>query len=201
MADFTVSDLTLQTHAALTHPDINVGSAVDVDTFLAGKVYIYHANTEVTANATGVSYILQASSQTTGNEDWVDITEIVTGTTAANLAAIAGTEAAAETTLAVGAGEEASFAVGQKVYIWDTSTEADSEWGQVDVLPTNVITVMDGLTNGKDSADKILNQAELFFIHLDLAGVRRMRLIVLHRAATGSNIAFKANVINATDIE
>jgi len=201
MADFTVSELTLQAHAALTHPGISVGTPVDVDTFLAGKIYIYHANTETTANATGASYIVQASSKTSGDEDWTDITEIITGTTAANLANIAGSEAAAETTLGVVAGEEAAFAVKQKIYIRDTTTEADSEWGQIDVLPTDIITVFDGLTNAKDSADDILNQAEVFFLHVDLAGIRRIRLVVHHRAATGSNIAFKSNIINATDIE
>lgn len=201
MADFTGSDLTLAAHQALTHPGLVVGTPVNVDAFLAAKWYLWHANIETTANATGVSYFLQASRLTSGDNDWATISEIITGVTAAVLANIAGSEAAGQKTIAVGAGEEASFAAKELIYLRDTTTENLSEWGRVDSLPTNIIDIWDGLTNAKDSADDILSQAEEFLLHVDLAGIFRIRLVTFHRAATGADIAFKSFLRNATAIE
>lgn len=201
MADFTPSELELQAHAALVHPGISVGAAVSVDAFLACKVYIQHASSEAIANATGVSYFVQVSSEAAGNRDWLTISRPITKIVLPNLANIAGAEAIGQTNLAVVAGEEAAFTQGNLIYIHDTTVEADSEWHRIDDKPTNAIHIFNGLAVAKDAADNILDQAEEFIVHLDLAGVRRMRLVVLHRAVTGSNIAFKAKLISATAIE
>ena len=84
----------------------------------------------------------------------------------------------------------------------DVGVENLSEWHRVhDVLTADTIKIWDGLTAEKDASDKVLSQSEEFFQHVDLAGVFRIRMVTSHQAATGSNIAYKSFLRNASDIE
>ncbi len=205
MADNTQAAVTLLSHQAHTHSITDVtaiGADADVRTFLSAGIWVYHANIETTANATGVDYILQGrwSTGATSDEDWVDILTFRTGTTAAVATEIAGTEAAGQTSITVDADPTAAFTRGIKIYIEDKSVAADGEWATVDhsVAVTDVF-IVDGLTNGKDSADTMWTQAESYYTTIGLGGFSYVRMLMQHTAATGSNIHFKAEMVEVTD--
>ncbi len=208
MADNTQAAVTLLAHQLHTHDVLDVsqvGTEQDVRSWFNGTIYIYHANIQVTANSIGVDYVLQGRYDTgaTINENWVDIVPIRTGTTAADTQAISGTEAAGETTIAVGADPSVDFVPRDEIYILDTGTLADSEWAQVDHAATapDIITLVDGLTNAKDSADSIFTQAERRTYDVELSGYSYVRMVMYHTAPTGSDIHFKAEMVAVTDIE
>ncbi len=209
MADVTQAAHTLAAHQAHTHSTTDVSQTnteVDVRSMIEAMIYVHHANIETTANATGVQYILQGrwSTGATVNEDWVDLITFQTGTTAAVAAEIAGNEAAGQTSIDVDADPTAAFTRGINVYVEDKGTVADGEWGKCSHSVTgtpHTVNLVDGLTNAKDSADTIWTQAEVFAAMIDLSGLSYVRLLMLHTAATGSNIHFKAEMVAFTDIE
>lgn len=187
------ADRTLITHQAIALDNIVVGSELDVSSLFSADVAIYHANIGVTANASGTKYLIQASMVASGNEDWVTVASHTTDTKAANKANIAGTEIVGSKLIGVGTGEESGFDTGDVIYLQDTGTLANSEWGMVDDNGTaDQIDLVDGLTNAKDSADDVFDEAEVVNIHLDLDGIQRIRCVVNHRlSATGSTIHTK----------
>lgn len=207
MADITQVANTLSTHVPHTHSTVDVSQAdteVDVRTYVSGTIYVYHANVETTANATGVQYIIQGR-WTTGaavNEDWIDLVTFQTGTTAAVASEITGNEAGGETSIAVDADPTASFLRGIPVYIEDKGVVADGEWGRCNYSATgaDIVHLVDGLTNAKDSADTIWTQAETFCSGpIDLSGISYVRHLMLHTAATGSDIHYKVEMVSFTD--
>lgn len=207
MADNTQAAVTLLSHQAHTHSitDVTaVGTEADVRTFLSAGIFVYHANIETTANATGVKYILQGRWPTASgvDEDWIDIVTFQTGTTAAVATEIAGTEAAGQTQITVDADPTAAFTRGIECYVEDKSVVADGEWARVDhsVAATDVFLV-DGITNAKDSADTIWTQAETYYTTIGLGNFSWVRMIMQHTAVTGSNIHFKAEMVEVTDFE
>lgn len=207
MATFTQAAQTIFSHQAHTHSitDVSqVGSTLDVKTSLSGRVYFYHANIETTANATGVKYIIQGSWNTTSSvdEDWIDLITFQTGVTAAVATEIAGTEAIGQTQITVDADPTAAFTRGIRCYVEDKGTVADGEWARVDhsVAVTDVFLV-DGLTSAKDSVDTIWTKAEVFSADIpNLSGCNFIRGLMLHTAVTGSNIHFKAELVEVTAI-
>ncbi len=199
MADVTQTLSELLAHQLITHPAIKVGTAVDVLGDLAATIYIYHANIEETANATGVSYLIQINHTSGSTQDWITVHEVITSTSAAALENLTATEPIGEKVLVVAA--TTGFAALDEVYVEDVNTLADSEWGLVElVVGATSVDLVDGLTVAKDTSDNILS-AEKFVRYLDLTGVREVRIVVIHRAATGSNIHFKAEMLRATDFE
>ncbi len=208
MADNTQLGTTLLAHQAHTHSltDVSiVGSEVDVRTNISAGLWVYHANVEVIANAEGVRYILQGRWSTASglDEDWVDIlTVLETGVTAAVAAEISGSEAVGETTIAVDADPTAAFTRGVPCYLRDNSVVADGEWGRVShsAAAADIVTLVDGLTIAKDAADNMWTQAESRYVSdIPLGNVSWIRMIVLHSALTGSNIQFKAELVEVTD--
>jgi len=194
-------DIVVLAHQAITHPGSVAGSNIAVADDLAATIVIYHANIETTANAIGVRYYIQTSpSSGTDNDDWGTIAQFQTTETPANLANLAGSEAIGQTVLDVVAGEESGFSANQQLYIRDTGTLADSEWALCDGTATDDIKVVDGITRAKDSADDILNEAEIFIAQLDLTAAKRLRIVVVHRAATGSDIHTKAIMVRGDSI-
>lgn len=204
MANNTQAAQTLLSHQAHTHSITDVtaiGSDLDVKTSLSAGIYIYHANIETTANATGVEYILQGrwSTGATSDEDWVDILTFQTGVVAAVATEIAGNEAAGQTSITVDADPTAAFTRGIKCYVEDKSVVADGEWAIVDhsVAVTDVF-IVDGLTNAKDASDTMWTQAEMYYTTVGLGGFNFVRMLMQHTAVTGSNIHFKAEMVEVT---
>jgi len=181
-------------HTAITHPDTLVGSSQDVTTKTGGSILLYHASVEATANTNPGRFIIQTSGSASGNEDWVDEYEALADEGTADTEAMTATEPAGETVLAVSS--TAGFAAVDKLYIQDTGTVADSEWGKCKEIVANTsIDLVDGLTNAKDSSDVVWNNADTWNIPVDFTGAGRVRVLFMHEGATGANCHVKALMV------
>lgn len=203
MADFTQAQSDLITHQAITHPANVIGGAVSVATYLSGTVYIWQANIETTANlAAGLDYIaIQTCPDATGN-NWTDYVKLTASTTASASEALsdAGGEAAGTTVLVVA--DTTGFTAGDLVYVTDAADANNGEWGEVVSIVANTsVTLADGLIDAKAQNDVIYDQASRWSVNMDFAGVQRIRVIIVHQGATGSDWRVKAVLEAATDLE
>ena len=200
MADFTQSATQeLLAHQEITHPANVVGSAVDCSTWLTCQVTAWLGYIETTANATGVAVKIEGSIETSGN-DWIPLATFTGSTTAPVTQALTATEPIAETVLAIAA--TVSFVVGGIIYIKDETSVATSEWGEVVAVVTDTsITLKDGLIVQKVAGDDVYTQASIFSCLVMCDGLKRLRAVVVHQAATGSDIRVKVTAVAATDIE
>jgi hypothetical protein len=190
---------TILTHQAVTHPDTVKGTAQDVSTKLAVTIYMFHASVEATANTNPGSFLVQESASSSGNEDWATIATYTAGSTTASTEAMTATEPVGETVLAVAS--TTGFVAGDNLYIQDTGTLADSEWGKCQEIVTNTsINLIDGLTNEKDSSDVIWNDAEIFVFDRVLTAVGRIRVVFQHEGSTGANAHVKAIMVTGDSI-
>ena len=200
MATFSKTQgTTILTHQAITHPDTVKGSAQDVSTKIAATVVCFHSIVEDVANTNPGTFLVQVSASSSGDEDWATISQftvIAATATEAESEALTATEPSGETVLAVAA--TANFVAGDYVYIQDTGTLADSEWGRLQEIVTNTsLNLIDGLTTGKDSSDVAWRPADVFVVQLDLSAVGRLRVVFQHEGATGANCHVKAMMVTA----
>lgn len=200
MATFSKTQgTTILSHQAITHPDTVKGSAQDVSTKIAATVICFHSSVEAAANTNPGIFLIQASASSSGDEDWVTIAQCVATASTADTEALTATEPSGETVLAVAS--TTGFVAGDYVYVQDTGTLADSEWGRLQEIVANVsVNLIDGLTTGKDSADVIWNDADIFATQLDLSAVGRLRVVFQHEGATGANCHVKAMMVTADSI-
>lgn len=186
-------------HQAVTHPNTAIGGDQDVTTKLAATIVMFHASIEAVVNTNPGSFLLQVSASGSGNEDWATIHEFTARVSTADTEAMTATEPVGETALVVAS--TAGFTAGDTLYIQDTTTEVNSEWGHCQEIVTNTsINLFDGLTNEKDSADVIWNDADIFIAQLDLTAVGRLRVVFQQEGAVGANSAVKAVMITGDSI-
>jgi hypothetical protein len=172
-------------HQAATHPTTIVGSAIDCRTKRAAVVFLFHGYVEATADTNPGKFLVQVrpdAGDGTATEHWITVVELPAKGTTPDTEAMTATEPVAETVMAVAA--TAGFAV------------EDSEWAKLRTLTTNTsLTLVDGLTVQKDSADVIWNDASKFVVSLDLNGIESFRVVWTHEGATGANGHVKALAI------
>ena len=184
-------------HQAATHPVTIVGSAIDCRTKIAATLFIYHAYVEATADTNFGKFMVQVRPDAGDGsvlEHWITVAELVPVGGTADTEAMTATEPAGETVLACAS--TTGFAVGDELYIQDTTTLADSEWGTLASFVTNTsITLIDGLTTQKDSADVIWNDARKWVVPLDLTSIESFRVVWTHGGTTGANSHVKALAI------
>lgn len=187
------------THQVVTHPDTVKGSAQDVSTKLAATLFLFHASIEAAANTNPGRFLVQVSGSSSGDEDWATVHEFDATISTADTEAMTATEAAGVTELAVAA--TAGFAANDILYIQDTGTLADSEWARCQEISTDAfIKLIDGLTNAKDNADVIWNDADIFLCQLDLTAVGRVRVVFQHEGAAGANCHVKGLMVTGDSI-
>lgn len=185
----------LLTHQAVTHPDTVKGSATDVSTKIAATVFLFHASVEATANTNAGTFRIEGSASASGDEDWAPLAAVTATATTVDTEAMTASEPASETVLACAS--TTGFVAGDILYIQDTGTLADSEWNRCQKIVSNTsINLIDGLTNAKDNADVIWNDAETWAIGVDLASVTRIRVVFQHEGATGANVHVKAMMVS-----
>lgn len=201
MADLTQSATqTIISHQALTHPNMLEGTPVACATYLSGVITIKIANVETTANADGVRAWIQGSFETSGDDAWFDLPTFDGSKTAAETEAMTATEPVGETVLACAS--TTNLVVGDWIYVQDASVVADGEWCKIVAVDTNAsITIAYGLANEKDSSDFIWTEADVFTCQINCEGLKRINVLVIHEAATGSNLHVLAEGVFATDIE
>lgn len=201
MSDFTQVAHSLLTHAALTHPANIIGTPQSVASYLSGDIYVWVANVEVTANAAGAGVFILGTYNGSDDEDWHVLREFLGTTTAAETEAMTATEPVGETVMAVAS--TTNLVVGGTIYLQDVGAIGDGEWAQIVAVVTNTsVTLMHGLGTEKDNSDFIWSQAERFHHHISNAGgLSRVAVVIVHQAATGSNLHVKAESLWASDIE
>ncbi len=201
MSDYTQAQLELLAHQELTHPGTIVGTPVDVSSALSGVAYVWLARIETTADlVAGLDYIdLQISPDATGN-NWVSYLQLAPETTASASVAVATSEDIGSTVIEVGS--TTGFDASDLIYIKAAAGIANSEWCEVaSIVASTSINLVDGLLAAKAQNDVIYDRASRWKVFLDFAGVMRVRAVVKHQGATGSDWRVKAVLEVATDIE
>lgn len=187
------------THQAVTHPATVKGSTQDVTTKLAATLVLFHASVEGAANTNPGKFLVQISASSGGDEDWATVYEFDATISTADTEAMTGAEPIGETVLAVAA--TAGFVANDVLYIQDTGVVENSEWARCEAITaTPSIDLVDGLTNAKDNADVIWNDADIFVCQLDLTAVGRLRVVFQHEGAAGVNCHVKGLMITGDSI-
>lgn len=184
-------------HQSVVHPTTIIGSAIDCRTKRGATLFLFHGYVEATADTNPGKFLVQIrpdDGNGSVNEHWITVFEGLAAGTTPDTEAMTATEPSGETVLAVAS--TTGFAVGDLLYIQDTGTPADSEWAYCKKFVSNTsIDLIDGLTNQKDNADVIWNDASLFVVPLDLNAVESFRVVWTHEGATGANGHIKALAI------
>lgn len=179
------------THQAITHPDTVKGAAQNVAGKVSATIMMFHASIEAAANTNPGQFLVQISGSSSGDEDWATIANFAATISTADTEAMTATEPAAETVLAVAS--TTGFVANDVLYIQDTGTLADSEWARCQEIVSNTsINLIDGLTNQKDNADVIWNDADVFVCEVKCLSVARLRVVFQHEGAAGANCHVKA---------
>lgn len=185
------------THQAATHPITIVGSAISCLTKRAAVIFLYHGYVEATADTNPGKFLVQIRPDAGDGsvlEHWLTVVELPVKGTTPDTEAMTATEPAGETVLACAS--TTGFVAEDLLYIQDTGTLADSEWGLCQEVVSNTsINLLDGLTTQKDNADVIWNDASKFVVSLDLNAVESFRVVWIHEGATGANGHVKAIAI------
>lgn len=179
-------------HAAATHPTTIVGSAINCATKRAAVIFLRHAYVEAAADTNPGKFLVQVRPDDgvgSVTENWTTVLELIARGTTPDTEAMTATEPVAETVMAVASTTGFTLADGDSdLYIQDTTTLADSEWAKMRTFAANTsITLIDGLTTQKDSADVIWNDASSWVVTLDLNGIESFRVVWTHEGATGAN--------------
>jgi len=199
MATISKSYAVALAHQAVNHPATVVGSALDVSTKFAVTLVLFHASVEAVANTNPGKFLVQISGAASGNEDWVTAYEFDATVSTADTEAMTATEPIGETALAVAA--TAGFAANDLLYIQDSSVIADGEWGRCrEIVTDSTINLVDGLTNAKDSADVIWNDADVWTCSIDLMAIGRVRVVFQHEGAVGANCHIKSMAVYGNSI-
>lgn len=181
-------------HQAAAHPITIVGSAIDCRTKRAATIFLYHAYVEATADTNPGHFKVQVrpdAGDGSVNENWITVAEFLATGGTPDSEAFTATEPAGETVLAVAS--TTGFAANQDLYLQDTGTLTDSEWGECQEIVTNTsINLIDGLARQKDSGDVIWNGARKFVCQLDLNAIESFRVVWSHEGGTGANGHVKA---------
>ena len=203
MATITkTAGIAILAHTAITHPDTLVGSAQDVSTKLAATILLFHASVEATANTNSGIFKVQVSGSASGNEDWVTVSEFQAMVSTADDEVMMAIEPVGEKVMAVAS--TTGFVTGDKLYLQDIDTLANSEWNLCQEIVTNTsINLVDGLTNEKSTVGngcKIRNDADTFICSLDLTAISRIRVVFMHEGTIGANCHVKGLMVTGDSI-
>lgn len=200
MASLTkTAGIAILAHQAITHPATVNGSAQDISTKMVATIILFHASVEATANTNPGSFLIQVSGSASGDEDWATLQEVTAPATTSDTENMTATEPSTETVLAVAS--TTGFLASDLLYIQDTGTLADSEWNRCKRIVSNTsIDLIDGLTNQKDNADVIWNDALVAAFTYDVSAYTRIRVVFTHEGATGANCHVKALMVTADSI-
>lgn len=158
---------------------VREGAATSIATGYSATLHIDVAISSVTAH-TGTRIRIQISSETSGDEGWSDLhTAKFLGPTGTAVSLTpSGSEAAGQTvieTAATSGDYEADET--RWVFFEDVGTVADSELMLlVSHVANTSITVQDGITNAKDTADRVYSIAKRYAVKLPFA-TNRVRVI------------------------
>ncbi|HMJ84034.1 MAG TPA: hypothetical protein VK504_12735 [Vicinamibacterales bacterium] len=185
--------LSLQSVASNT---VVVGSAVDVSTKFTAFIGVHFGRRTASALTTGGKIRIEGSMKSSGDGHWFVLAEFQSAIAAAESEAVSGTVNAGTNVITVAS--TTNLTAGDLVFI-DNGTIANSEWGRVKSISSNVsITIEDNLVNAQTGAT-IYDNAELFTAYIDLAAVTRIRAVA-DFSGTGQACAIEIIMVTADSI-
>ncbi len=183
--------LTLQSVASNT---VVLGSAIDVSTKYAAFIGMHFGRRTASVLTTGAKIRVEGSTKSSGDGFWFPLVEFQSLIAAAESEAVSGTVGSGTNVITVAS--TTNLTVGDMIYI-DNSTIANSEWGRIIAVSTNVsVTIEDNLVNAQ-TGSTLYDQAEMYSASLDLSAIGRIRLVA-DFSGTGQACAIEA-VMNTAD--
>jgi len=177
-------------HQAITHP-ATVKGAAQAGGKVKAVIEMFHAPVEAAANTNPGQFLVQVSQVASGDEDWATVWSGAATISTADTEPMTATEPVGETVLAVAS--TTGFVANDPLYVQDTGVVDAGEWARCNRIVSNTsIDLIDGLTNQKDNADVIWNDADIFVYELDLGAIARWRVIFQHQGAAGADCHVKA---------
>lgn len=170
--------IALLAHTQLASGSIVVGSPVDVAGKLAALISVRMGRTITNALTNEVRFALQVAFDDSNDDDWVTKYEFTsqTGKTACNGPTLSGGTSAGATTFSVSSAT--GIAKGDKLYLRETGTPADSEWCEVKDISGTTVTPYSPLTRAHTNGILITDLAEMPLPWTEvLAGVKRIRFV------------------------
>ena len=139
---------------------VAISSAFDMSGKLeGGLIQVRFGRRSATAAGAGVNIRLESSSATSGNNTWFPFAVLTTNFAAAEAEAVSGTVSSGTNVITVASTTNLTAA---DVIFIDNGTIANSEWGRVKSISTNVsVTIEDNLVNAQTGAT-IYDSAEIF---------------------------------------
>ena len=184
---------TLFTGADCASGSMYLGTEINVASAIAATAFVRLGRTVTTALTNYVGFKLEGSAKTSGADFWVPLytwtnaSIAVTGIIpASNLLAGATSAAAATYTLDSTTGQNG----GDLVFFYESGAY---EWARTKSVSGAVATPLDPLVYAHADNTIVLDQGEEFAIQVDLAGIRRLRLVV-DTAAAGTQAAAAVGV-------
>lgn len=185
-ADFTKGSFTLISHQAVAGDSSLIGTALNVDGYLYGSIYIFDSPVESNDPTSAVIYEIQTIGSSGGNDGWSTVwsfstnldapaTEAVAANTSSNIFSVAST---------------VGFEVGGWVYVQDANTIGSGDWDKIQAVDSsgpNYITINDTVNYPKDSSDVLWEADVPAPIYVDLGGVKRIRVNIYNQMATDND--------------
>lgn len=176
--------------------DITVGSSVDVSTWYEAMVRLRMGRATATGFTAAPEFRVEVSPATSPTADeWVTAASFSPALgSSIGSQAVSGTEAAGQTVVTLAAGT--NFAANDFVFFHNT-TLANSEWKRVLSVSGADLTLQDALVNAQTGATA-RDQAEEYFMLLDLLGINRIRVVVNGATGTGQAVILAADMGGVT---
>ncbi len=170
--------ITLLAHTQLATAVMVIGSWVDVSALMAARVGISMGRSVATALTNEVLFRLQASMKDSGDDEAFTLYERTSanGKTAAVATTLSGATSAGATTFTLASGT--GIVAGDKIYLRETGTPANSEWCEVKSISGAVVTPLNNLTRAHTSGITVTDLHERMTWTESLAAIKRLRLIV-----------------------
>lgn len=188
-----ISVLSLQSVAANS---VVISGIQDVSTKLAATLFIWWGRRAATAAGAGTNIRIEASAKDSGDDSWSTLYQFTTSFAAVEAEAVSGAVNAGTNVIPVAS--TANLTIGDYIYI-DNTTIANSEWHRIKSIVTNTsVTLEDNLTNAQTGAT-LYDGAEYYNAQLDLAAIKRLRLVVDGASFTQAH-AIKAIMVTGDSI-
>lgn len=182
----------------VTTGSVAISSALDVSTLIQASVYAHLARRSGTAFTAGWPNLrIEASAKSSGNDAWHPVTSIqmAVGASIANTT-LNGAVSAGATSCVVTAAT--NIAAGD-ILLLKGDTDAGNELVRVKSVSGTTVTFEEACTNAHASGNAVTDQAEMYYLSLDLAGIKRLRAVA-DNAGSGQTFALEVGIITTDSI-
>ena len=186
----------LLTHQLATHPASLVGSDYDCRLKIAARIFLYHGYVQAAADTNPGSFLIQLRPEagtSTVAENWITHTTKTAAGTTPDAETMTANEAIGDTMIECDS--TTGFLAGDNLYVWNATTLTNSEWATARLITTDTsITLMDGLTRAKTTADScaMYNDASRWVVDIDLTTTASLRVVWSHTGTAGADGHVKA---------